>query len=55
MTGSPVKPAQRPQLVALDRVSARRAVLDPPDVEHGAGEVDLVRRSQTSAAPSPCP
>jgi hypothetical protein len=27
---------------ALDRVCARRAVLDPADVQHGAGEVDLV-------------
>jgi hypothetical protein len=37
-----LKPAQRPELVALDRMRARGAVLDPADVEHGAVEVDLV-------------
>jgi hypothetical protein len=41
-TGVALKPPQRPQLLALDRVGARGAVLDPPDVHHGTGEVDLV-------------
>jgi hypothetical protein len=40
--GLSVQPAQGPQLVALDRVGARGAVLDPPDVKHRAVEVDLV-------------
>jgi hypothetical protein len=38
----PLEPAQGPEFIALDRVRARRAVLDPADVEHGAVEVDLV-------------
>jgi hypothetical protein len=38
----PMKPPQRPQLVALDRGRARRAVLDPADVEQRAVEVDQV-------------
>jgi hypothetical protein len=37
-----MQPAQRPELVALERVGARGAVLDPADVEHCAAEVDLV-------------
>jgi hypothetical protein len=35
-------PAQGPELVALDRMRAGCAVLDPADMEHGAIEVDLV-------------
>ena len=40
-----VQPAQRPQFVALNWVRARRAVLDPADVEHGAD----VKSGPTSA------
>jgi len=36
------KPAQGAHFVALDGMRARGAVVDPPDVEHSAVEVDLV-------------
>lgn len=38
----PLQAAQRPQLVAQDRVGSRGAALDPSGVQGGAGEVDLV-------------
>jgi hypothetical protein len=38
----PLEPGEGPQLAALDRVRAWSAILDPPDVEHRAVEVDLV-------------
>jgi hypothetical protein len=41
------EPAQRLELVALNGVGARGAVLDPADVEHGAVEVDLPKRSES--------
>jgi hypothetical protein len=37
-----LEPAQSAQLIALDRMRARGAVLYPADVEHRAVEVDLV-------------
>ena len=37
-----MQPAQGAELVALDRVGARGAVLDAADVKHGTGKVDLV-------------
>jgi hypothetical protein len=37
-----MEPAQDSQLVAVDWVRARGAVLDPADVEHGAFKVDLI-------------
>jgi hypothetical protein len=40
--GLAMQPAQSAELVALDRVGAWGAVLDPSDVEHGAVEIDLV-------------
>jgi hypothetical protein len=51
----PLEPAQRPQLVALDRVGARGTVLDPTDVQDRTDEVDLVpTQAQTSDARGPC-
>ena len=38
----PLTPSQCSQPIALDRMRARRAVLDPADAEHRAVEVDLV-------------
>ena len=38
----PLKPTQRPQLVATDRMGRRRALLDPADMQGRGLEVDLV-------------
>ena len=38
----PLQPAQRPQLVATDRMGRRRALLDPADVQVRGVEVDLI-------------
>jgi hypothetical protein len=37
-----LKPAQRPQFIADNRVRRRRAALVAPDVHHAGGKVDLV-------------
>jgi hypothetical protein len=50
-----LKPPQRPQFVADNRMRAGRALLDPADVQGGGSEVDLTqRRSTSSAALRPC-
>jgi hypothetical protein len=42
--------AQDSQLVAVDRVRARGAVLDPADIERGAFKVDLIPTKVVCAA-----
>jgi hypothetical protein len=37
-----LEPSQRPKLVAKQRVRAAGAILDPPDMQHGGVELDLV-------------
>jgi hypothetical protein len=37
-----LKPSQRPQLVAEQRVCAGSAILDPPHVQHRGIELDLI-------------
>jgi hypothetical protein len=38
----PLEPAQGPEFVTAQRMGAGRAVLDPPHMQDGAIEVDLV-------------